>query len=105
MQPQQQRTPTKRAQTVEKIRRHLFKKETDAAAQAIKALPTKLRADPEIRFLEALTLEKQGRNREAMVLAEKSVEVFDHPEPWLLLARCYRIGGFTEKCLDACSRV
>jgi len=100
-----QQAQSKRASAVSSIRQHLSRQENAEALRIIEGLPVKLRQDPEVLFLHALTLERAGRWPEAVDLAARSVKGIDRHEPMLVLARCHRLLGNTEQALLWCDRV
>ncbi len=94
----------KRAQTVQSVRQHLHHGRDDAAFKELEGLSGKLRADPELQFLRGLVLERKRRFAQAIECARQSVEALEHVDPMLLIARCYRGMGETEKALRWCDR-
>ena len=95
----------KRAQLVRTIREHIhYRRDDDALRELNNSVPSKLRSDPEILFLRSLVLERKRRFKEAVEFAQQSLKTHEHVDPMLLIARCYRAMGETEKALRWCDR-
>ena len=95
---------SKRAQAVRDIRRLLASREHKPAVDLIERLPEKLQNDPEILYLHAAALETLSQRKKAVQLAERSIASHPNHECMLILARCYRMIGQTDKALKWCDR-
>ena len=95
---------SKRKDAVRTIREHLASQRNQEAFKFISALNPKLREDPEILFLHALTMERAKNYKLAISLALKAVKQLDHFDPMLVLARCYRCIGDTDNTIKWCNR-
>ncbi|MEM8756936.1 MAG: sulfotransferase [Planctomycetota bacterium] len=96
---------TKQAKTVRSVRDLLVAGKLEEAIKVFADLPKKLEDDAELLFLRATTLDMLRRLREALPYVKRSVEIREHPDALLLLAKTYRAIGETELALAACDRV
>jgi len=94
----------KRVRAVRTVRGLLAEQKHQDAVEAIGGLSPKLQADPEILYLHALAMECLRKFREAIRLAERSMEALPNHECSLLLARCCRVSGQTDRALRWCDR-
>ncbi|TVQ75441.1 MAG: hypothetical protein EA380_10830 [Phycisphaeraceae bacterium] len=98
-------TQTKRQQAVRDIRKLLAESKHADAIKLLNALPPKLlNKDAELLFLLAAAHELLAHRQLAIAAAEKSIRITEHPDALLLLARCHRVLGETEKALRYCER-
>lgn len=99
-------TPTKRQQGVRDTRKLLSENKPTEALKLLKNLPSKLLStDAELLFLLAAAQEMLAHRPLAIATARKSIRIAEHPDALLLLARCHRVLGETEKALQYCDRV
>jgi tetratricopeptide (TPR) repeat protein len=95
---------SKRTATVQSLRNKLADRRFDELFKELAALPAKLAKDPEVLFVKAVACERTKRFMDAIRAARQSLELMEHPNTMLVLARCYRFTGETEKCLEWCDK-
>ncbi|MEO1128450.1 MAG: sulfotransferase [Planctomycetota bacterium] len=95
---------SKRTATVQSLRNKLADRKHDELFKELAELPPKLAKDPEVLFVKAIACERIKRTADAIRAAKQSLELMEHPNTMLVLARCYRHTGETELCLQWCER-
>jgi tetratricopeptide (TPR) repeat protein len=99
------RMTEKRQATINEARRLIMDKKLDEAVKLLDPMSTGSRQDPEALYLLGLVAERRMNIPGAIELAKRSLRIYDHIEPRMLLARCQRLAGLTDECVEACDRV
>ncbi|MEO1009397.1 MAG: sulfotransferase [Planctomycetota bacterium] len=103
--PRPDRRPKARDRIIATARGMLADGHATEAEAALAQLGPRRRTDPEALFLEAAVLERRHRHAEAVDRAQRSLEIYRHPEAVALLARNARAAGMTEAALAACDEL
>ncbi|MCB9845929.1 MAG: sulfotransferase [Phycisphaeraceae bacterium] len=96
---------SRRKKVIDAARKHLNAREADKAEEVLRPLIHASKPDPEALFLQAAVYELRHRLEPAADLCRRSLAIFDHPEPRLLLARCLRQQGETDEVVSLCDQV
>ncbi|TVQ74925.1 MAG: sulfotransferase family protein [Phycisphaeraceae bacterium] len=94
----------KRARVLREMREHIAHSRNSDAVRVFEGLNKLLRSDPEVQYVAACAMENTRQFNRAIQQAKQSLEKTGHVAPMLVMARCYRAMGETEKVLAWCDR-
>ena len=95
----------KRLQIVRDFRTLLTQNQASNVIEQYSRLNPRLKNDPELLFLYGVAQESSMRLKAALEAGLKAVAQVEHPDLLMLVARCYRALGETEKALAMCDRM